>query len=202
MVLLLPVSAMEVPASVGVADAQPELASRSLCVGTGFGFRRPVLASAVGCESFGGSTGWYSFPLAWAVRGWADRLLGGVGLRRGRRDPNQLRVGEALDWWRVEDLEHGRLLRLRAEMKVPGRAWLELRVEPDGSGGSTYCQQAVYAPHGLAGHAYWWSVTPFHSLVFGGMARNIVRAAERLASDGRREDSSTEPDPRANAMRS
>ena len=152
--------------------------------------------------SIGGSTGWYSFPLAWAVRGWADRLLGGVGLRRGRRHPNQLRVGEALDWWRVEDLEDGRLLRLRAEMKVPGKAWLELRVEADGSGGSTYCQRAVYVPHGLAGHAYWWSVTPFHSLVFGGMARNIVRAAERLASDGRREHWSTEPEPRANAKRS
>ena len=152
--------------------------------------------------SIGGSNGWYSFPLAWAVRGWADRLLGGVGLRRGRRDQNQLRVGEALDWWRVEDLEQGRLLRLRAEMKVPGRAWLELRVEPDDSGGSTYRQRAVYVPRGLAGHAYWWAVTPFHSLVFGGMARNIVRAAERLARDGTHEDFSTKPEARARAMRS
>lgn len=133
--------------------------------------------------SIGGSNGWYSFPLAWAVRGWADRLLGGVGLRRGRRDQYQLRTGEAVDWWRVEDLEDGRLLRLRAEMKVPGRAWLELRVEPDGSGGSTYHQQAIYVPHGLAGHAYWWAVAPFHSFVFAGMARNILRTAERLARD-------------------
>jgi uncharacterized protein YbjT (DUF2867 family) len=128
-------------------------------------------------EGIGGENGWYSFPLAWAVRGWGDRLVGGVGLRRGRRDPRRLHVGEALDWWRVEEIERGRLLRLRAEMKVPGLAWLELHVAPSGDGGSVYRQRAVFVPRGLAGHLYWWSVWPFHGIVFGGMVRNIARAA-------------------------
>jgi uncharacterized protein YbjT (DUF2867 family) len=145
----------------------------------------------------GGERGWYSFPLAWSVRGWLDRLLGGVGLRRGRRDPDRLHIGDALDWWRVERLDdarangHGengtgengtggvRLLRLRAEMKVPGRAWLEMTVAPDAAAGSRYRQRAVFLPRGLAGHVYWWAVAPFHGLVFGGMVRNIARTAER-----------------------
>jgi uncharacterized protein YbjT (DUF2867 family) len=129
-------------------------------------------------QGIGGDNGWYSFPLAWAVRGWLDRLAGGVGLRRGRRSPTELYPGEALDFWRVEEIDPGRLLRLRAEMKVPGLAWLELSVRPDGSG-SLYRQRAVFLPRGLAGHAYWWSVWAFHGVVFGGMARNIVRAAEK-----------------------
>ena len=131
-------------------------------------------------EGIGGDNGWYSWPLAWAVRGWIDRLVGGVGLRRGRRDPARLFAGDSLDFWRVEEIESGRLLRLRAEMRLPGRAWLELRVEPDGDG-STYCQRALFQPHGLAGQLYWWSVAPFHGIVFGGMQRNIVAAAERAA---------------------
>ncbi|QRY62008.1 SDR family oxidoreductase [Gordonia sp. PDNC005] len=128
-------------------------------------------------EAIGGETGWYSFPLAWSVRGWIDRLSGGVGLRRGRRDPRRLRVGEALDWWRVEDLERPRLLRLRAEMKVPGDAWLELSVEPGDNGGSVYHQRALFRPNGLAGHAYWASILPFHGVIFSGMARNITGQA-------------------------
>ena len=128
-------------------------------------------------EGIGGEHGWYSFPLAWAVRGWLDRLVGGVGLRRGRRDPRRLHVGEALDFWRVEEIERGKSLLLRAEMKVPGLAWLELRVAPSAQGGSTYRQRAVFVPRGLAGHVYWWLVWPFHGLVFGGMVRNIARAA-------------------------
>ncbi|MEO6086996.1 MAG: SDR family oxidoreductase [Umezawaea sp.] len=128
-------------------------------------------------EGIGGESGWYSFPLAWAVRGWLDRAVGGVGLRRGRRDPRRLHVGEALDWWRVEEIDRGSLLRLRAEMKVPGLAWLELRVAPADGGGSTYRQRAVFVPKGLAGHVYWWLVWPFHGIVFGGMVRNIARAA-------------------------
>jgi hypothetical protein len=134
-------------------------------------------------EGIGGEHGWYSFPLAWSVRGWLDRLFGGVGLRRGRRHPHDLHVGEALDWWRVEELTEdtaGRgLLRLRAEMKVPGSAWLEMIVEPGPDGGSTYRQRAVFVPRGLAGHVYWWAVSPFHAAVFGGMARNITSTAER-----------------------
>ncbi|WP_285650975.1 SDR family oxidoreductase [Actinomycetospora sp. NBRC 106375] len=140
----------------------------------------------------GGERGWYSFPLGWWARGVLDRLFGGVGLRRGRRDADSLKVGDALDWWRVEEcLDEGhpgtdgtemapgeRLLRLRAEMKAPGLAWLELRVAP-AAGGSTYRQRAIFFPHGLAGHAYWWVIAPFHVLVFGGMERRIVAAAER-----------------------
>jgi uncharacterized protein YbjT (DUF2867 family) len=130
-------------------------------------------------EGIGGETGWYSFPLAWALRGLADRLLGGVGLRRGRRDPARLLVGDALDFWRVEAIEPGRLLRLRAEMKLPGLAWLELSVRPDAKGRTRYRQQAIFRPRGLAGHAYWWTVWPFHGLVFGAMTRNVATAAER-----------------------
>ncbi|MEU8255361.1 SDR family oxidoreductase [Micromonospora inaquosa] len=130
-------------------------------------------------EGVGGEHGWYSFPLAWSIRGWLDRLVGGVGLRRGRRDPHRLQVGEALDFWRVEEIVPGELLRLRAEMRLPGRAWLEMRVLPADGDRSRYQQRAVFLPRGLAGHAYWGSVAPFHAVVFGGMARNIARNAEQ-----------------------
>jgi hypothetical protein len=129
-------------------------------------------------ESIGGERGWYSFPLAWAVRGWLDRLVGGVGLRRGRRDPSQLRVGDALDWWRVEELRRPELLRLRAEMRLPGLGWLEFRLEEDGPGRSRLVQKATFHPRGLLGHLYWKAVAPFHGIVFGGMVRNLARAAE------------------------
>ncbi|MFI1968394.1 NAD(P)-dependent oxidoreductase [Streptomyces cinnamoneus] len=132
-------------------------------------------------EGIGGENGWYSFPLAWAVRGWLDRLTGGVGLRRGRRDPARLRVGDSLDFWRVEEIEPGHLLRLRAEMRLPGLAWLEMYAESDADGRTRYRQRALFHPRGLAGHAYWWGVSPFHALVFGGMARNVARAAARDA---------------------
>ncbi|MFI1282051.1 SDR family oxidoreductase [Streptomyces sp. NPDC020858] len=133
-------------------------------------------------EGIGGENGWYSFPLAWAARGWLDRLVGGVGLRRGRRDADHLRIGDSLDFWRVEEIERGRLLRLRAEMRLPGLAWLEMYAERDEQGRTRYRQRALFHPHGLAGHAYWWSVSPFHAVVFGGMARTIARTAE--AADG------------------
>jgi uncharacterized protein YbjT (DUF2867 family) len=130
-------------------------------------------------EGIGGDNGWYSFPLAWEVRGWLDRLVGGVGLRRGRRDPRHLYVGDALDFWRVETREPGRLLRLRAEMRLPGLAWLEFHVEHDGGDGATVLRQrATFAPHGLAGHLYWWAIAGFHGLVFGGMIRGLTRTAE------------------------
>ncbi|MFD7609443.1 SDR family oxidoreductase [Streptomyces sp. NPDC059828] len=137
-------------------------------------------------EGIGGDNGWYSFPLAWAVRGWLDRLVGGDGLRRGRRDAARLRVGDSLDFWRVEEIEPGRLLRLRAEMRLPGLAWLEMYAEPaEGAetGRSRYRQRALFHPRGLLGHMYWWSVSPFHAVVFGGMARNIARAAVRTKAD-------------------
>lgn len=131
-------------------------------------------------EGIGGENGWYSFPVAWSVRGWLDRAVGGVGLRRGRRDPRRLRVGDSLDFWRVEEVLPGRLLRLRAEMRLPGLAWLELSVADAGPGNCVYRQRALFRPRGLAGHAYWWSIVPFHSVVFGGMARNIARRARAL----------------------
>ncbi|WEP00159.1 SDR family oxidoreductase [Streptomyces sp. FXJ1.172] len=134
-------------------------------------------------EGIGGENGWYSFPQAWGVRGWLDRLAGGVGLRRGRRDARRLRVGDCLDFWRVEEIERGRLLRLRAEMRLPGLAWLEMRVDGHGRGPVRYRQRALFHPRGLLGHLYWWSVSPFHAVVFGGMARNIVGAAARAQYD-------------------
>ncbi|MCC2319476.1 SDR family oxidoreductase [Cellulomonas chengniuliangii] len=134
-------------------------------------------------EAVGGERGWYSWSLAWRLRGLADRLVGGPGLRRGRRDPSRLLVDDAVDFWRVEEVVPGELLRLRAEMRLPGLAWLELRVEPVGSGGfdelpTAFAQRALFHPHGLAGQLYWWAVYPFHGIVFGGMQRNIARAAE------------------------
>jgi len=132
-------------------------------------------------EGIGGENGWYSLPLAWAVRGWIDRIAGGVGLRRGRRDAHRLRVGDSLDFWRVEEIVPGELLRLRAEMRLPGAAWLELSVGTDDRGRTLYRQRALYHPQGLLGHAYWWSVSPFHAVVFGGMARNIAEAAGTAA---------------------
>ncbi|MEU2184389.1 SDR family oxidoreductase [Streptomyces thermolilacinus] len=135
-------------------------------------------------EGVGGDNGWYSFPLAWAVRGWLDRLVGGVGLRRGRRDAARLRAGDSLDFWRVEEIDRGRLLRLRAEMRLPGLAWLEMYAERDERGRTRYRQRALFHPRGLLGQAYWWSVAPFHAVVFGGMARNITRAAERPDATG------------------
>ncbi len=130
-------------------------------------------------EGIGGTSGWYSMRAAWAARGMLDRMAGGVGLRRGRRDPRHLRVGDALDFWRVETITPGSLLRLRAEMKLPGLAWLELSVGQDGDGQTTYRQRAIFQPRGLAGHAYWRSIAPFHGIVFGGMLRNVTAAAER-----------------------
>lgn len=131
-------------------------------------------------EGIGGENGWYSSPLLWAIRGWMDRLVGGIGLARGRRSRARLAVGDALDFWRVEALEPGRMLRLRAEMKVPGAAWLELRAEPDGDG-SRYDQRAVFFPRGLAGRLYWFAVLPFHGFIFAGMANRITAAAQSTA---------------------
>ncbi|HET7781737.1 MAG TPA: SDR family oxidoreductase [Arthrobacter sp.] len=131
-------------------------------------------------EGIGGRNGWYSLPLAWQVRGWLDKLTGGAGLLRGRRHPHTLAAGEVVDWWRVEQIDRGRLLRLRAEMRAPGRAWLELSVEPDGNG-SRYRQRAIFFPKGLSGRLYWLAVLPFHSLIFPAMARNITRAAREIA---------------------
>jgi len=124
----------------------------------------------------GGRTGWYYANLLWRIRGWLDLLAGGAGLRRGRRDPEQLRPGDALDFWRVEAYEPDRRLRLAAEMKLPGRAWLEFEALP-GPSGTTLRQTAVFDAVGLTGLAYWWLVYPLHALVFRGMLRRIGREA-------------------------
>jgi uncharacterized protein YbjT (DUF2867 family) len=138
-------------------------------------------------EGIGGTNGWYSWALAWQVRGWLDAVSGGPGLRRGRRDPYDLQVGDTVDWWRVEEVLDGpaeKLLRLRAEMRLPGLAWLDLLVEQDAQGRTVFRQKAWFHPRGLLGQLYWWSVTPFHGVVFGGMQRNIARAAEEYERTG------------------
>ncbi|MGI4896901.1 MAG: SDR family oxidoreductase, partial [Janthinobacterium lividum] len=132
-------------------------------------------------EGIGGESGWYSWPLAWMVRGALDRISGGPGLRRGRRDPRHVLIGDAVDWWRVEERQDERLLRLRAEMRLPGRAWLDLRVETDPIGRTLFHQRAVFEPKGLAGQAYWTAISPFHGVVFGGMQRNVTKTAEAAA---------------------
>jgi uncharacterized protein YbjT (DUF2867 family) len=129
----------------------------------------------------GGTTGWYAYDGLWQLRGVIDRLLGGVGMLRGRRDPERLRVGDTVDWWRVEAYEEGRRLRLRAEMKLPGRAWLEFEVKPAGSG-SQIQQTAVFDPSGLSGLLYWYAIHPLHALVFRGLLAGIAGAARRVAA--------------------
>lgn len=131
-------------------------------------------------QRIGGTTGWYYGNGLWRLRGWLDLLAGGAGMRRGRRHPEQLSVGEVVDCWRVEALEPNRRLRLQAEMKLPGRAWLEFEVTPkEGGQGSVVRQTAVFDPVGLAGIAYWYVLFPLHQLVFAGMLRGICAAASR-----------------------
>lgn len=127
-------------------------------------------------QRIGGGNGWYYGDFLWRIRGWLDLLVGGVGLRRGRRDPLNLKTGDTIDCWRVEAFEPDRRLRLFAEMRLPGRAWLEFEVEPTASG-SRVRQTAVFDPVGLAGLAYWYLIFPLHQMVFAGMLRGIIRAA-------------------------
>lgn len=131
-------------------------------------------------EAIGGDHGYSLATWAWEVRGFIDKIFGGVGLRRGRRDPDHLQVGDALDFWRVEAISKPKLLRLRAEMKMPGLAWLEFGLEEDiETGGTILTQVAIYAPKGLLGHAYWWSVWPMHGLVFPSMAKQAALAKQK-----------------------
>jgi hypothetical protein len=132
-----------------------------------------------------------------------DRLVGGVGLRRGRRDRYRLYVGETVDFWRVEERAPYEMLRLRAEMRLPGLAWLELAIaerpgDRDGTRRVVFRQRALFHPRGLLGHLYWWSVAPFHGIVFGAMLRNIARHAERLEK-AERPDEAERPDGRVGA---
>jgi hypothetical protein len=126
----------------------------------------------------GGRRGWPYADLLWRLRGTLDRLVGGPGMRRGRRHPDELRPGDALDFWRVEAVEPGRSLRLRAEMKVPGRAWLFFEATPDGPDRSRLLQTAVFEPRGLLGALYWYALYPVHQIVFSGMVEAIGRRAE------------------------
>jgi uncharacterized protein YbjT (DUF2867 family) len=128
-------------------------------------------------ERIGGATGWYYADGLWTLRGWLDLLVGGVGMRRGRRDPAHLQVGDTLDCWRVEAVDSNARLRLSAEMKLPGRAWLEFEVRQHADG-SELLQRATFDPLGLGGIIYWYGVWPLHRLVFTGMLRGIARAAE------------------------
>ncbi len=154
-------------------------------------------------ERIGGKTGWYYGNWLWHVRGFLDLLVGGVGVRRGRPDPEHLRVGDALEFWRVEEIEPQRRVRLQAEMKVPGRAWLEFEVRPMTAAAASHTpaadgdqapaageaceirQTAIFDPRGLLGLAYWYALYPLHELVFAGMLRGIGRAAEEEARQER-----------------
>ncbi|MDZ4659597.1 MAG: SDR family oxidoreductase [Bythopirellula sp.] len=129
----------------------------------------------------GGQTGWYYGDWLWSLRGFLDLLVGGVGVRRGRRDPEHLRIGDPLDFWRVELYQPPERLRLHAEMKLPGRAWLEFEVTPTKQG-SSIRQTAIFDPQGLLGLLYWYGIYPLHQLVFAGMLRNLAQAAERMPS--------------------
>jgi uncharacterized protein YbjT (DUF2867 family) len=130
----------------------------------------------------GGERGWLYMDWAWEIRGWLDKLVGGVGLRRGRRDPNDIRPGEALDFWRVESLVPGRCMRLRAEMKVPGGAWLEFQAIPQAGGKTLLTQDAYFAPRGLLGYLYWYAMWPFHRFIFDGMIRALAARAREIAA--------------------
>lgn len=149
-------------------DAQPDQVFRAFC-------------------RLGGDQGWLAWNSLWKIRGFIDRLVGGPGLRRGRRDPAQLYLGEAVDFWRVEMVERPRVLRLRAEMRVPGKAWLQFTAVPEGDG-TRLIQTALFAPRGLLGLLYWYAMYPAHLFIFGDMARGVAalaRAEPRLAAEPR-----------------
>jgi len=169
------------------SDALSSAGEQASWGGSRFGSRlvdsRTVVVSVPPEQAFapirriGGRTGWHYGNWLWTVRGFIDLLVGGVGVRRGRRDAENLHVGDPLDFWRVELFEPGHRLRLHAEMKVPGRAWLEFEVTRCEEG-STIRQTAIFDPLGLFGILYWYGIYPLHQSVFAGMLRNIARAAE------------------------
>ena len=129
----------------------------------------------------GGEAGWPTMEWAWTLRGWLDRLVGGVGMRRGRRHPVDLLPGDPLDFWRVEEIEPDRRMRLRAEMRLPGSAWLEFESQPAGPGRTSLRQTAYFAPRGLGGWLYWYALYPMHGFVFGSMIRRLAKEARAAA---------------------
>jgi uncharacterized protein YbjT (DUF2867 family) len=130
-------------------------------------------------SSIGGKNGWMFAGFLWQIRGWLDRLVGGVGLRRGRRHPKEIRVGDALDFWRVEAIEPEQLLRLRAEMKTPGEAWLQFETHAGRDGSTKLIQTAYFAPHGLLGHIYWYALYPIHKILFSGLIDAIAKRSQQ-----------------------
>jgi hypothetical protein len=181
------------------SDAGPIPGDPDWAGGTVFVDRRHIAVSASPSVVFraisrlGGQNGWYGADWLWRLRGAFDRLVGGPGLRRGRRDPDRLAFGEALDFWRVTAVESDRRLALRAEMKLPGEALLEFTIEPLPAGAARcrLVQTARFLPRGLLGLADWYAVMPLHGIVFGRMLRAVRRAAEALAAV----DGSVDPDP-------
>jgi uncharacterized protein YndB with AHSA1/START domain len=175
--------------SDALASSQGDLAPVALATHEGIILERRQLTVAAPASAvfaaftrLGGTTGWLYLDWAWRLRGLLDRLLGGVGLRRGRRDPQEVRVGDAVDFWRVEAVEPNRLLRLRAEMKVPGRAWLEFRAEPIDGGKSRLSQTAFFAPRGLTGLLYWYLLYPLHAVIFSGLAKKLALLAQEVGA--------------------
>jgi uncharacterized protein YbjT (DUF2867 family) len=128
----------------------------------------------------GGERGWLYMDWAWGMRGWLDKVVGGVGIRRGRRHPDEIRPGESLDFWRVEEVEKNRLLRLRAEMKLPGKGWLQFESLPQNDK-TLLIVTAYFAPHGLFGFLYWYAMWPFHKFIFDGLTRQVASRARLLA---------------------
>ena len=145
-----------------------------------------VEAMFAAVSGVGGDRGWYFADPLWAVRGWIDKLLGGVGMRRGRRHPDELRAGDALDFFRVEVHDPPRLLRLRAEMRLPGRAWLEWQVSSDDDGTTVLCQRARFHPRGVAGRVYWWMLAVPHAIIWRRLLHGLARAAEASPVSPRR----------------
>jgi uncharacterized protein YbjT (DUF2867 family)/uncharacterized protein YndB with AHSA1/START domain len=131
----------------------------------------------------GGQRGWLYADWLWRLRGLADYLVGGTGFHRKRRDPDHVRVGDTVDFWRVEAVKPGRLLRLRAEMKLPGRAWLQFKANPHPDGGTILSQTAFFAPKGLLGFLYWYGLYPIHGLLFRGLVLAVARHAETMAAE-------------------
>jgi uncharacterized protein YbjT (DUF2867 family) len=141
----------------------------------------PVFRAFTG---IGGQRGWMFMDWAWALRGWFDKAIGGVGIRRGRRHPDEILAGESLDFWRVEEVETDRLMRLRAEMKIPGKAWLQFESLPQEGGHTLLTETAYYAPRGFWGFVYWYAMWPFHAFLFDGLIRRIAGRARLLAQAG------------------